>query len=710
MPKVKSVVLDGLGRKHLSSSVADDHDYRLHARFWSPISELLHPISLIEAAVLQFLPPPLNTPKLQVAWSYASPLSLIVCNAKQVFTELVQFPIRLTGLCPCHRFGSCLLSPMYGGLHVHTRDLNIIQQPRLRLELMHGLSHIPICSPHIPDIMQCNCAVLSQFVQDYVLPMAIANGVMLGPEFEAQCINRAKDWMQERLDSNAHIAAALPVCDISDHSAVRACLEHLHSFILVAEHDKAAAHPFFLCKRVAQHIVMARLSSPTSFVQIDPFEIDAYTSECKQVLVRIHPKLADLVLNDSLPYLRLSYKAHKHSYRFICNGQLDLNVNISAVAQLVLSELMYHMWDFLVQQQKNIKAFTGINCRLCFIIKNSADFLLNLPENVQSAFSLDVQQCFENIPLDDDDPLSLMQSIRWLVNTTFGASGLAHPAIIVSLKSATSEAVSARLSSALHQDKQLATLIKISLCDVQVIKLLQFVIHHALIHNNGLTFRQTRGIAMGNCCSPLLCDIFLLWNEYKAALRILQLDDRPTAMAKLSEWHYCFRLMDDICALNAPFLYALMINTGSDSTKTDWVYPSCLDLSTTFRATKPGDAGVFLDVKLALTDHGHLTTAMHFKSSKLPFVPVQYISCVSNRPSQNCYSVVLALVDSAVLHASSTQIAFSDIRSLVRTLSGRGFDVHRLYRLIMRRLCSLELYPAVRINLQDLHIQIMNLC
>jgi hypothetical protein len=55
--------------------------------------------------------------------------------------------------------------------------------------------------------------------------------------------------------------------------------------------------------------------------------------------------------------------------------------------------------------------------------------------------------------------------------------------------------------------------------------------------------------------SPLLCNIYLTSWEYKALHQATQAHHAGhTEIQTVKEWSYFFRMMDDVCLLNAPTL------------------------------------------------------------------------------------------------------------------------------------------------------------
>ena len=195
-----------------------------------------------------------------------------------------------------------------------------------------------------------------------------------------------------------------------------------------------------------------------------------------------------------------------------------------------------------------------------------------------------------------------------------------------------------------------------------------------------------------------------MWCEVQFLNRVSQYDCRAAAVSKLAHQQYMFRMMDDILICNDPDLAQLAMRQPTDDymLRTDWIYPAALTVSPAYVASRPGDHVVYLDISLTLTDTGVCDTRTFFKASKLPTPPIQYISPFSCRPLRNCNNIIVGLTDSAVLHASSTTLAYQDLMILNAVLQGRGFKAKDIKSVMLRRLSLQELFPGIPFCLSDL--------
>lgn len=121
--------------------------------------------------------------------------------------------------------------------------------------------------------------------------------------------------------------------------------------------------------------------------------------------------------------------------------------------------------------------------------------------------------------------------------------------------------------------------------------LLATTVTNAYVTAAGRIFRQARGIPMGVDYSPNACNVYFMKYECQAVMRMSRLAPDPELQRQLlSEWWYCFCLMDDMRFVNAPYLAGFLrepVGTGDDN-QLGWIYPGCVGIDITYDVTAAG--------------------------------------------------------------------------------------------------------------------------
>lgn len=195
---------------------------------------------------------------------------------------------------------------------------------------------------------------------------------------------------------------------------------------------------------------------------------------------------------------------------------------------------------------------------------------------------------------------------------------------------------------------------------------------------------------MGADYSPLLCNIYLTFWEYKALIRQLRLINQVTQRAQiLMEWRYFFRMMDDVCLLNAPTLsrWISQPHQPGDDSSHQWVYPTCLSVETTADLTSSSltqpDTFHYLDLLFTIHPDCTYTFTIYLPESKLPFKPIKYISPWSNRPSNLVYNTTIGQLYRLIYLNSTKTLFLQSASHMYRELLSRGYSVHKLKRCLM---------------------------
>ena len=84
--------------------------------------------------------------------------------------------------------------------------------------------------------------------------------------------------------------------------------------------------------------------------------------------------------------------------------------------------------------------------------------------------------------------------------------------------------------------------------EVDIVRMLDFLIDNIFVEFGGLVFQQTIGIPMGTNCAPLLADLFLYSYEAEFIQGLMQKKQKKLAQS----FNFSFRYIDDVSSLNNP--------------------------------------------------------------------------------------------------------------------------------------------------------------
>ena len=82
--------------------------------------------------------------------------------------------------------------------------------------------------------------------------------------------------------------------------------------------------------------------------------------------------------------------------------------------------------------------------------------------------------------------------------------------------------------------------------EVEITKMLEFLIDNIYVVVGGQVFQQTVGIPMGRNCAPLLADLFLYSYEAEFIRKLLHEKKKSLAVA----FNSTFRCIDDVLSIN----------------------------------------------------------------------------------------------------------------------------------------------------------------
>ena len=160
--------------------------------------------------------------------------------------------------------------------------------------------------------------------------------------------------------------------------------------------------------------------------------------------------------------------------------------------------------------------------------------------------------------------------------------------------------------------------------DVDVIKMLEYLIDNIFVEFGGRTFQQTIGIPMGTNCAPLLADLYLYSYEAEFVQSLLKAGKKHHAQ----QFNFTYSYIDDVsCLKNTKFAEYL-----------EFIYPHELEIKET---TETAASSSYLDCYLYI-DNGKLTTRHYDKRHDFNFPIINFPFLSSNIPSAPAYGLYVS--------------------------------------------------------------------
>ena len=161
--------------------------------------------------------------------------------------------------------------------------------------------------------------------------------------------------------------------------------------------------------------------------------------------------------------------------------------------------------------------------------------------------------------------------------------------------------------------------------EVQIKRMLDFLIDNIYVVFGDQVFQQTVGIPMGTNCAPLLADLFLYSYEAEFIQKLVREKNKTLAVA----FNSTFRYIDDV----------LSINNVNFHSYVNSIYPCELEI----KDTTDSDMSVsYLDILLEKDSDGNLTTKLYDKRDDFNFSIVNFPYLCSNIPSSPAYGVYVS--------------------------------------------------------------------
>jgi hypothetical protein len=678
-------------------------------------------MQMLQEVVVAQLQPSLAAalPDFQIVWSYKQQLKPTAINARQVVTTDTTIQtlehMMASSTCSCHMFDTkykvpimdnCILQhcpQSYGTLHVRTTDMGIVRYAPLRHVLSQGLNHIPLTHTLATEVVAVNLSAAQQFFDYILVPTATSLGIELQHDAWAVISQSAEAWTMYQLQH------ANPAQTDELNPAVLQDLTRLQQHLHICEVDKAANTPCFICPQYAQLLVLLRLTESADFVQIDR-PIHSIVDQMQADLCSIHPMLGTVVDGDRLPIMRIAYKSHKQSYRFLTNASNSLLSGLNSLAQGATSCIMEGLQGALGELNERIQAFVGVATQTCIVVANSQHVAINLPSRIHQDLCADITQCFENIPTSPLDADSLPAALTWAVDKAFSfkAKQRGREQVLgVKLSDGVPAYVRWQNQPTRGMDTHPNGNIVYLTADA-VARLLSYVVSTAYVTAAGKVFKQAKGIPMGADYSPDACNLYFMKYECSAVVRMCRLASSVDARRMLcQEWLHCFRMMDDMRFCNAPTLAGFLRNpvgTG-DRNALGWIYPSCVGIDITYdvvasASNQPQDTQ-YLDMLTHISPDGTYSIEIYDKQHKLPITPINYITLHSNRPVSNCYKLVVGQACRISAVCSNQQLAAKHLCITLKNMGKRGFSPAKLLATLRAWAAENDYIPGKSFTMTD---------
>ena len=193
--------------------------------------------------------------------------------------------------------------------------------------------------------------------------------------------------------------------------------------------------------------------------------------------------------------------------------------------------------------------------------------------------------------------------------------------------------------------------------DLDVIKMLEYLIDNIFVEFGGRIFQQTIGIPMGTNCAPLLADLFLYSYEAEFVQCLLKADKKHLAQ----QFNFTYRYIDDVLFLkNTKFAEYL-----------EFIYPRELEIKETTETTASSSN---LDCYLYI-DNGKLTTRLYDKRDDFKF---NFPFLSSNIPSAPTYGVYVSQLICYARACSNYQDFMERGKVLTTKLLSQGYQKTKL--------------------------------
>jgi hypothetical protein len=348
--------------------------------------------------------------------------------------------------------------------------------------------------------------------------------------------------------------------------------------------------------------------------------------------------------------------------------------------------------------------FFQVKTSLFWLVNSVIEVALNMPEVLSDIYVADVTRCYESIPLEGDD--NLPSAITGLIKIGFKQQKTLHPRSTPIIWVRVDQ--EGQAAKAVWGSKAPSYGSWFSINEERLIQLHTWLMCNCYVNLGDRVWHQVQGIPMGFACSPLWCNMYLIYYESQFILRLARLG-RKDLMAR---FQYAYRYIDDLCWLNngQPEQF-LSPQQERNPNNPFWIYPLQV-LEIKCEVTKYSDQGIrrgieahFMNMNITIHDHADATPnyllCKYDKRRELPFSYTQYIVFHSNRPVKQSYGIVISQTAPILYLSSTSDLALAEIQTLIDTLTRNGFQRRRLQEKVKHFLSSNN-FPGVKFDTNSL--------
>ena len=446
--------------------------------------------------------------------------------------------------------------------------------------------------------------------------------------------------------------------------------------------DKADNNACFICIKHIRLQALERLMSP-DFEACKSNEtwclptaiLDQVSSELTTILPECPPPF------QALPYLMATFKQHKSKYRWLTNAFQTIFSSIATLLTLTSAEILETYKSWANSLEIGYKNFLKVDTSM-FSIDSAVDATLNFPDQIFDIFVADITRCYESIPLQGED--NLLDAIQFIVNKAFRQQKKLHPKSNTLMWVRTDQTGFPQAAKWSASRPNSGSWFSIS--EQRLLVLHEWLMKNCKVMLGNRVWTQRSGIPMGFSCSPMWCNLYLLAYESQFIMRLAKLQ-RPDLMRKFKN---AYRYIDDLCLINVtcPREFLLPSQPRTDSNPW-WIYPlHVLEIKEeTSRSTSDYPTGFtvahFMNVAVTIhdPDSGKFSFTKFDKRRTLPFQYTQYIKFRSNRSVHQAYNIAISQLVPILYITSTNEAACLEIKQLLDTLMGNGFNHTRLLRI-----------------------------
>lgn len=642
--------------------------------------ELAHPRHLVQDLANEFS---FALPNIQFSWCLKPNLRAYFYRTSPIFRSSNLSFEALAEKCASKQCACSNLPEQFRGHesgHLHTTDTswisNHLNLPHISSLLEQGLNHVPLAPVCFDEIMSLNCWVVETVVKAfYVPPVSVDTAVAF-----------AVSWTLSRMPAIIESSSSSEVFD-TESADFYSDVARVQQYAFVSGMDKAANHPFFICRDYALLLSAQNLQSTSSFSVVQSNPVPFVEEHVKSLLEKFLP--SHLLPESSLcPILFPLFKPKKQNYRFITSTCSSAYQIAGEVCHLFAQALLRELKALCGEQNALAWSMHRIRVQMFGIIEDYRDCIINLPlsQSYSADQTADISRCFDSIPTDANHQDSLQTALKYCISAAFSFYSRRHkgknPRFWLKI-------CRGALVEGILSHRQIAGCVELPL---QVVESLQsFLISNMYVQAGPVFARQVLGIPQGIPCGPTWANIYLFSFEYKYFKAMLR--DPSTRQLLVSyPFDLWFRFIDDVKVLNNPKALDMMRD----------MYPTCLILeSTSTCGPEPLPcSSTFLDINCAIQADGSLSFHTVFKTQTLPFQPIQYIKLRSNRPTAMCFNTLKGLSYSIASKASSPGLLFQDLLHVAKLFKKNGFPFRRTVFTILSFLDS-AVVPSASVDLKQ---------